>query len=364
MVTDKNTKQEILDEYKKLLTDIKNKGLSVPQNAKGLNSKNNKTDILSAIKVLLDTLTPKNNTPEPPKNDIPKSSSDTKPTQPIDNNKSNPKKEETDLNYLNQEIIEKIQALNEAKTLKALEYNRLVTIEFELDKFVSMINSNKNNGLIQEENQKILKSQQEENIANIKADSEKENQEKLDIANEELIKTEEKFQKDKETLLHNREIEEEAYTYKINKTQKEEDDAWSDEVAQRESAIAEVEVEIANLKATIDSKSELVAELQSKIDEIPTLVEQAKLDGATKKEKELGKDYGYKTTMAKKDADATIQALTKKIENLKEDYNNILNEKQAIQEKLDKAYEDSNKLYMQTVQSTGGIKILNNSDKN
>lgn len=363
MVTDKNTKQEILDEYKKLLADIKNKGLSVPQNAKGLNSKNNKTDILSAIKVLLDTLksneTSKNTAPKQPQ-----PSSDTTSKQPEPINKSNPKREETDLNYLNQEIIEKIQALNEAKTLKALEYNRLVTIESELDKFVSMINSNKSSGLIQEENQKILRSQQEENISNIQADSEKENQEKLDTANEELIKTEEKFQKDKETLLRNREIEEEAYTYKINKAQKEEDDAWSDEVALRESAIAEVEVEIANLKATIDSKSELVAELQSKIDEIPTLVEQAKLDGATQKEKELGKDYGYKTTMAKKDADATIQALTKKIENLKEDYNTIFKEKQAIQEKLDKAYEDSNKLYMQTVQSTGGVKILNNSDKN
>ena len=62
MVTDKNTKQEILDEYKKLLADIKNDGLTVPQTAKGLNSKNNKTDILSAIKILLDTLNSKNNT--------------------------------------------------------------------------------------------------------------------------------------------------------------------------------------------------------------------------------------------------------------------------------------------------------------
>jgi outer membrane murein-binding lipoprotein Lpp len=68
--------------------------------------------------------------------------------------------------------------------------------------------------------------------------------------------------------------------------------------------------------------------------------------------------------MSKKDAEASIQNLTSQIETLKEDYNAVLIEKQAIQEKLDKAYEDSNKLYMQTVQSTGGIKILNNSDKN
>lgn len=359
MVTDKNTKQEILDEYKKLLADIKNDGLTVPQTAKGLNSKNNKTDILSAIKILLDTLNSKNNTTPPAKNTV-KVSVNTNPT-PVNNS---PKKEDTDLNYLNQEIIEKIQSLNEAKKLKSLEYNNLISIEAELIKFVNMINLNKSNGLIQKENQAEAKLLQEERISILKADSEKENQEKLDDANADLLKIEEKFKNDREVLLHNREVEEEAYTYKITKAQKEEDDTWSDEVAQRESVISKIAVEIANLKDTIDSKSDLVAELQSKIDEIPTLVEQAKLDGATEKEKELGKDYGYKTTMAKKDAEATIQALTKKIENLKEDYTTIFNEKQAIQEKLDKAYEDSNKLYMQTVQSTGGVKILNNSDKN
>ena len=49
---------------------------------------------------------------------------------------------------------------------------------------------------------------------------------------------------------------------------------------------------------------------------------------------------------------------------MKADYDAVLLEKNAIQEKLDKAYEESNKLYMQTVQSTGGVKILSNLDKN
>ena len=118
------------------------------------------------------------------------------------------------------------------------------------------------------------------------------------------------------------------------------------------------------MQADIDSKAELVAELTAKIDEIPTLIEKAKEEGATAKEKELGKEYGYETSKSKKQAEVDAQSLQKQIARLTADYEAVLAEKQAIQEKLDKAYEESNKLYMQTVQSTGGVKILNSSDKN
>lgn len=364
MVSEKNTKQEILAEYKALLEDIKNKGLTVPPSAKGFNTKNNKSDIISAISKLLDVLN-NNSTPKNEDTSNTSNTDDDTSTKEIKTVKTSPnKKEDNDLSYLNQDIIDKIQALNDAKALKKAEYNNILDIERELTNFVTMINSYKNKGIIQAENHKNAKLQQEESIAQLIENSNANNQAKLDLANEKLAELEANILKDKETLIKQREKEEEEYTYKINKSQKECDDTWSDEVAKREETIANVEVEIATLQAEIDSKQSLVAELNAKIEEIPALLEQAKLEGASEKEKELGKDYGYKTTMAKKDADATIQSLQKQIENLKEDYNTILAEKQDIQEKLDKAYEDSNKLYMQTVQSTGGVKILNNSDKN
>ena len=118
------------------------------------------------------------------------------------------------------------------------------------------------------------------------------------------------------------------------------------------------------MQADIDSKATLVAELNAKIDEIPSLIEKAKAEGAQAKEKELGREYGYKTNMAKKDADVKVQSLQKQIDRLKADYDVVLAEKNSIQEKLDKAREESNKLQLATVQSTGGVKILSNSDKN
>ena len=51
------------------------------------------------------------------------------------------------------------------------------------------------------------------------------------------------------------------------------------------------------------------------------------------------------------------------IDNLENDYEEKIKERDNLRVKLDKAYEESNKLYLQTVQSTGGIKILGGSEQ-
>jgi DNA repair exonuclease SbcCD ATPase subunit len=370
MVSDKNTKQEILAEYKRLVAEVKSSGKSIPRSASGMNTKNNKTDIISAINVLNGVLsgtstgTGVSNAVDDFEDILKSGEIEYTPAPKKKETKSSSKKEDNDLKYLNDEITEKIQALESAKAIKKKEYENILAVEQELVKFVSMINQNKNANIAQKEKQEESKLQTEETLKELQTSADEANQEKLDNANGKLDDVKETIQKVKDDVQKSRAIEEEAYTYKITKAQKEEDDAWADEVAKREDAIAQVESEIAELQAEIDSKATLVEELNAKVEEIPTLIEKAKQDGATQKEKDLGKDYGYKSAMSKKDAEASIQNLTSQIETLKEDYNAVLIEKQAIQEKLDKAYEDSNKLYMQTVQSTGGIKILNNSDKN
>jgi chromosome segregation ATPase len=366
MVSDKNTKQEILEEYKKLVAEVKSSGKSVPRSASGFNSKNNKADIISAIDQLLGVLNGVLNsgaTAPAPVTTTATASTISKPVAPKRDTKS-VKKEDNDLSYLNQEILEKIEALNSAKTLKKEEYNNILAVEQELVKFVGMINQNKNVSMAQEESQADAKLVQEENIKQLQAQAEESIQDKLNAANDKVAEVEDNIQKNADKVQKDRAVEEEAYTYQLNKEVKEEDDAWDDVVAKRKYAISQVEVEIANLQAEIDSKADLVVELNAKLEEVPTLIEQAKVNGAEQKEKELGREYGYKSTMSKKDSESTIQQLKTKIANIEEDYQAVLTEKQSIQEKLDKAYDESNKLYMQTVQSTGGVKILNNSDKN
>ncbi len=363
MISEKSTKQELLDEYKKLVTEAKTNKIPLPDGTQGLNSKNTKADFFSAIKAIQTALSapaapevkptpaPKP-VPEPPKPTI----------QPVPSPKTTTE-EENDLIYLKPEIKEEIEALNTAKALRKKEYENLLAIEQELVRFVTVINQNKNHNLAQEEAHAAKKALLEENLAKASETQEADAKEQLEDANQKFSDAETKIADEKEALTLERTAEEEQYRYDLNKKQKQEDDLWADELARREEIISGIQSETAELQKEIDSKADFTAELKAKIEEIPQLIEKAKLEGAEAKEKELGKEYGYKTNMAKKDAEVAAQSLQKQIDRLKADYEAVLAEKNAIQEKLDKAYEESNKLYMQTVQSTGGVKILSNMDK-
>lgn len=371
MISEKNTKQELLDEYKRLIAQAKSSKKSVPSDICSMNLKNTKSDIWSAIQKLNKLLSAKETKkdvvvekkPEETKTEVVvektsetvKSDSDKKSTE---------NKEENDLNYLSQEIKNEIAALDTAKCVKKNEYDNLLIVEKELVKFVEMINDFKNKNFSQE----IAHLQEEENVKAKLAEktekSEAENLQCVEAAEACLEKIKNDIKMNDENTASERASEEEEYAYKTAKKYKEEDDIWQDKVAACEETITAVKNETEALQAVIDSKAEEVAEYLAKIDQIPELLEKAKAEAAEAKEKELGKEYGYKKRMAQKDADSSIQSLEKQIEHIKTDYETVMAEKNAIQAKLDKAYEESNKLYMQTVQSTGGIKILSNSDKN
>lgn len=368
MISEKNTKQELLDEYKRLVSEAKSRKINVPADARSMNSKNTKSDIFNAIKKIDNILKVGvilGKIPEPEIIVFPVTPEVPEISEAPDNiTKNTEHEEENDLNYLSQEIKDEIAALDTAKSIKKQEYDNLLIVEKELVKFVEMINDFKNRNFAQEEAHA-----KEENEVNALLEektekAESENQERLENAKALIEATENDIQADKEKTFSERAVEEEKYTYDTAKKYKEEDDLWQDETARREEAIAGVKKETATLQAEIDSKAELVAELTAKIDEVPALLEKAKAEAAEAKEKELGKEYGYRKHMAQKDAEAAVQSLEKQIEHVKADYEAAMSEKNAIQSKLDKAYEESNKLYMQTVQSTGGIKILSNSDKN
>lgn len=380
MISEKNTKQELLDEYKKLVAQVKAKKKKMPSGIRSMNTKNTKADIWAEIQSLQKTLASadKDEAPvtAPAKSDqVPDdkkeqflnslASAVMQINQAVKQNNQNIEiKEENDLNYLNQEIIEEIKALDSAKAMKEKEYQNLCTVEDELRKFAEMINNFKNKRAEQEENHVQKEESQKTILDELTTKIEETNSQKLKEAEQSLKDAEEMIEADKKKIAEERAVEEEKYNYEKDRKYMEEDDKWSDEVACREEAIEAVKKETATLQAEIDAKAEHVKELTAKIEEIPALLEQAKKEAAEAKEKELNKEHGYKKHMTQKDADASIQSLERQIAHVKADYDAALIEKNAIQDKLDKAYEESNKLYMQTVQSTGGIKILNNSDKN
>ncbi|MDE6730253.1 MAG: hypothetical protein K2J71_05705 [Oscillospiraceae bacterium] len=376
MISEKNTKPELLAEYKKLMTQAKSAKKSVAS-VKSMSVKNTKADIWEEIQKLQkllasdekkSVLTAENSAKEYSLENV--VSTVLQINETIKQNHKKPEevkpeiKEENDLNYLNQEIIEEINALTTAKAMKEDEYKNLCMVEEELRKFAGMINNFKNDRATQEESHVRKAENQKAVLDELTAGVQETIKQKLEDEEEDFKEAEEAIEADKKKIAEERAVEEEKYGYEKTRKYLEEDDKWADETAQREEKIQQILKETANLQAEIDAKAEHVQELTAKIEEIPELLEQAKQEAAVAKEKELNKEHGYKKHMAQKDADAAIQSLERQIAHVKADYEAALLEKNTIQDKLDKAYEESNKLYMQTVQSTGGIKILSNSDKN
>ncbi len=374
MFDNSNTKAEIFEEYKRLINEAREKGIDYPSKAGSCTVRSTKADLLSAVLMLekcIDAGEPEQMTID----DI--SYGEEKPVikQQNDNieNKEAPEprefpevkiiKEDEELKLLNQDIVEKIHSLEQARSFREKEYSEVLTFEKELEKTVSMLNS-LNESYISEENA-LNERLQEEKCETEKEIEEldKELGERREEAEKRLSELKEGFENRKSERDEMRKTETEAYLYDLKILRSKEDDAWDDEKNKRNAAIDSLEEEIKRLNDEIKEKESIVPALKEKLDRLPGELQKAREEGAAVREKELEQEFSHKASILKMDADAEIKSLERSIESLNEDYEALKAEREVIREKLDKAYEESNKLYLQTIQSTGGVKIISNLDK-
>lgn len=158
--------------------------------------------------------------------------------------------------------------------------------------------------------------------------------------------------------------EQAEYDYNLKRSRKQAKEDREKIIFNRKKELQLKEDTVKEQKQLCLDKLKEIDDLQAKVDSIPTLIENAKLEGATIKEKELGKDYGYKSAMAKKDNDNQIANLQDEYNRLESKYQQLVNEKIALSNKLDKCYAESRQLATDTVKSTGGINILNADNQN
>ena len=378
-----NSKTELLSEYKRLLDEAGNNEVVVPAKYTGFNGRNKKEDLIDAITSIEKLLKRKKSgekkevtgngqmSPESIRESTPKEEIKRDPLpEKSTGQKKNLKEsstgsvfEEGELKLLNQDIINKIEALEKARQLKKDRLEELKVLESELEKAVLLINSAREETASRKaQNERRLKETEEtkekeflalQNALVRKTDEAREKLSALEAENK--LKTEKRDEA--------RRTENEQYAYEQTIRYKKEDDSWKDEGSGREVALKEKQKEFERLEAELEEMKKTVPGLEKKMEELPELIEKASAEGASLKEKELVEEYAHQTALAAKDADALSASLQSSIEALKEDYEALLKEKDIIQAKLDRAYDESNKLYMQTIQSTGGIKILGNMEK-
>ncbi|MDE5753347.1 MAG: hypothetical protein K2H89_02195 [Oscillospiraceae bacterium] len=153
--------------------------------------------------------------------------------------------------------------------------------------------------------------------------------------------------------------ENEQYTYDLKRARKQEKEEREKTLAERELALKEKETDANEAKQNCLDKMSEISAMEAKVESIPSLIEQAKQESATAKEKELNKEYGYHKMLEEKDNQNKIQELQAELDRLEQKYDALLAEKEELSEKLDKCNAESRQLTSDTVKSIGGINILN-----
>ena len=260
-------------------------------------------------------------------------------------------RENVEQKIFSDDLNNKFKELEVAIKAEEEKLKDLYGIENELSNLVVVINAGKDY-MAKLENEKEQKSQELENSI-----EELENQYKSKM--EDLEK---EYELKAKNLKMERDREIEEYNYKTKREREISNNKWEDEKFQREKLLCEKEQKAQELLQKAEENEEHIKELENRVNEIPNLLSEEYARGKSDATSELGKENKYATELLKKDFQNTIDRQNDKIEALKEELQKANNEKESLQNKLDKAYTQIKEMATKTVEATGGVKILGNSN--
>lgn len=287
---------------------------------------------------------------------------------------------------LSESIVQEYNAINQEIADKKKELSDLYGIEINLNTLLATMNANAAKTVELENEYDSRKARLEEEYAQKEAELKKsyadmeenageqyeENMAKLNKqlkaketeVNEAIATLQKNYENEKRTLAVQRKRDEEEYKYQIDREHTKENDAWEDEKAAREKALADKENAARELLAEAEAKVEYISELEAKVAEIPKLVEEANISGINEGKATAGKEYAFEKRALTKDAEHSVALLQAKLDRAEEDLESALEKNATLQEKLDNAYEQMRELATRTVESSGGVKILRSEDGN
>lgn len=155
-----------------------------------------------------------------------------------------------------------------------------------------------------------------------------------------------------------RKREKEEYSYNLKRERAKEEDAWEDQKAERKAAIAQAEATVDAAWDEVKAKQDYIVELEEKVAAIPALLAEAQISGAEAKDKELGKEYGYKKSMMEKEHGYAVSRLEDKVNYLETELAKTLSINSSLQEKLEDAYAKVQEIATKTVEANGKINII------
>ena len=261
-------------------------------------------------------------------------------------------RENVEKNIFSNELINKFNELELA--IKTLEnkLKELYGVEKELNNLTVIMNAGKDCIANIEKEKKIKKQELEDKI------------QKLD---EEYKEKKEELEKNYTNQLNNikleRKREEEEYSYNLKREREISNNKWQDEKAKREQELAIKEAETLKINKEAKEKEKYISDLEKRVEDIPKTLQNEYEKGVKDTKLELEKEHKYATELLKKDFQSTIDRQNDKIESLTEELKSVTNQNVLLQDKVDKAYLEIKELASKTVETTGAVKIIGNSNQ-
>lgn len=262
------------------------------------------------------------------------------------------------MGILNPEITEQYKNLQDAIRIHKKELEDIYGIQAKAESLTAIINA-----------YNVKKAELDEKYKNDVATYEAELKQRKEEGKSDL----EELEKSKETKLQElndvyaerhaalekeRKREVEEYEYALKRERQKENDAWSDKKAEREAALAEKEYEVTRLQKMLDEKVDYLTELEIKVAEIPTLVEQAKAEAFEDGRQKAGKEYSFEKRAIEQKNAYELSAAQEKSNRAEEALELERQKNFELQGKLDAAYAQMRDLASETVKSNGGVRIL------
>lgn len=151
--------------------------------------------------------------------------------------------------------------------------------------------------------------------------------------------------------------ENEEYQYNLTRAREKENNAWADDKAAREARAAE-------LLADAESKAGYIRSLEEKAENIPSLIASERESAITSTTESLKREHAHQSALAEMESENAVVRLEDKVTFLEKQLAGSNKTVEVLQGKLDKAYSEMRDLATKTVESTGGLKIIGNPDKN
>ena len=252
-------------------------------------------------------------------------------------------------NIFSEELIKKFNELETAIKVEETRLSELYGVEKELQNLTLVVNTGKDALNKIETDKKEQSDDLQSAIQALKDEYEKKNNE---------LKTE--YDILSKSLKTERDREAEEFSYQLKRDRTIENNKWEDQKAVREAVLAENEQKATQILAQAQSKADYLSELEEKVAGIPALIEKETINAVTKIKDELNRDFNHRIELESKDYSNTIEQLKYKAESLTQELNKANTVADSLQAKLDKAYSDIRELAGKTVETSGGVRFINN----